>query len=138
MVHATAGDCKTVCCSVNDVILMLDPGAQVSLLSKATFEQYFVNIPLRVPQLELQTYDGSSIKVLGCIRCSVQYGDVILHNFTFYVATSGRAVMGIDLFEALGFKMISPAGATISAVETLVSLSQYPEILKEFGSIHGY
>jgi hypothetical protein len=116
---------------------MLDPGAKVSLLSKATYEQYFVNIPLRVPQLELHTYDGSSIKVLGCIRCSVQYGDVILHNFTFYVATSGRSVMGIDLFEALGFKMISPAGATISA-ETSVTLSQYPEILKEFGCIRDY
>lgn len=37
-------------------------------------------------------------------------------------SAAARLIMGIDLFETLCFKMINPAGATISAVEYMTSV----------------
>ena len=138
------GDLKSVCCLVNNVKvdLMIDLGAKVSLLSRPIYQQFFNNITLRAATLKLISYDGSDISSLGRMHCTVQYKDVVLPNFEFYVSASGRSVMGVDLFDALGFKVFDPRDTHISVVDqqsqSSVSLRQFPELVSGFGCIKGY
>ncbi len=142
VVQHSSGDLKTVCCTVNDtkVIFMLDIGAKVSLLNRVIYEQHFSRVPLRLCPRRLESYDGTEIATVGCMSATVQYGDVIVPDFQFYVSASGRSIIGVDLFDALGFKVTDPLDAHIASVEhgTSVTLQQYPELTKEFGCITGY
>lgn len=142
MVFHSTGELKTVCCVINNVkvSLTLDIGAKVSLLSRAVYDQHFSQVPLQTCPRRLQSYDGGDIVTVGCIRVTVQYADVTLPDFLFYVSASGMSVIGVDLFDALGFKVTDPLEARIAAVQqgTTVTLQQYPELTKEFGCITGY
>ena len=116
---------------------MIDLGAKVSLISNTVYNQFFSHIPLRKAQIKFASYDGSNIKALGCIWCSVQYYSSTLPDFTFYVMM-GNSVMGVDLFNTLGFRVRDPRDVCISTAHFTVSLQQYPELPKGFGQISGY
>jgi transposase InsO family protein len=136
---SASGELKYVNCLLNGtrVKLVIDLGAKVSLISNSVYSQFFSHIQLRQAEIRLVSYDGSDIEALGCIRCSVQYYNTTLPNFTFHV-TMGNSVMGVDLFDALGFRVRDPREVCISSVQSAVSLQQYPELLKSFGQITGY
>ena len=106
---SASGELKTVGCLLNGtrISLVIDLGAKVSLISNTVYNQFFSHIPLRKAQIKLVSYDGSDIEALGCIQCSVQYYSSTLPDFTFYV-TMGNSVMGVDLFDALGFHLRDP------------------------------
>ena len=116
---------------------MIDLGAKVSLISNTVYNQFFSHIPLRKAQIKLVSYDGSDIEALGYVWCKVQYYSSTLPDFTFYV-TMGNSVMGVDLSNALGFRVRDSHDMCISTVHSTVSLQQYPELLKGFGQITGY
>ena len=77
------------------------------------------------------------IEALGYVWCKVQYYSSTLLDFTFYV-TMGNSVMGVDLSNALGFRVRDSHDMCISTVHSTVLLQQYPELLKGFGQITGY
>ena len=106
------------------ISLVIDLGAKVSLISNTVYNQFFSHIPLRKAQIKLVSYDGSDIEALGCIQCKVQYYSSTLPDFTFYV-TMGNSVMGVDLFDALGFCVRDPRDVCISTVHSTVSLQQH-------------
>ena len=56
--------------------------------------------------MELVSYEGSPIKVIGDIHIPVQCGKHKLGAFHFYVTSSGANIMGVDLFDALGFQIV--------------------------------
>jgi hypothetical protein len=94
----TIGDLKSVYCSINNtnIKLLIDLGAKVSLISRATYDQYFSDIRLNKPAIQLVSYDGSGIVTLGCLQYSVRYNNVFISDFTFLFTATGRSVMGID------------------------------------------
>ena len=119
------------------ISLVIDLGAKVSLFSNTMYNRFCSHILLRKAQVKLASYDGSDIVALGCIRCSVQYYSSTLPDFTFYV-TMGNSVMGLDIFDALGFRVRDPCDVCISTVHSTEPLQQYPELLKGFGQITDY
>ena len=68
---------------------------------------------------------------------AVQYYSPMLIDFTLYV-TMGNSVMGVDLFDVLGFHVRDPREVCISTVHSTVLLQQYPKLHKGFGQITGY
>ena len=136
---SASGDLKTVGCLLNGtrISIAIDLGTKVSLISNTVYNQFFSDIPLRKAQIKLVSYDGSDIETPGCIRCGVQYYSFTLPNLKFYVMM-GNFVTGVDLFDALRFRVRDPRDVCISTVHSTVLLQQYPELFKGFGQITGY
>lgn len=53
----------------------LDTGADVSLISKGTYLQFFKHIPLQESRTSLRSYAGNLIDVKGQMDVNVSYGD---------------------------------------------------------------
>ena len=101
---------KYVRCRISGrtVDLLVDSGAKISLLNSS-----FVNSLRRSPRYEpsnvkLSTYTGSPINVLGTVRLNVNFRSQELTSFPFHVVRSGNNLLGMDLFDALGFRISTP------------------------------
>ena len=68
-------------------------------------------------------YAGSQIKVLGRVKLPVRYRECRLPEFQFNVTASGTDILGLDLFDALGFQICweqqELASHTLQSVEML-------------------
>ena len=96
------------------VSLVIDLGAKVSILSKAPYDQWFRWCKLQQVDRQLVGYVGSPIKVLGRVKLikvlgrvkhALTVSRVRLPEFQFYVTASGTDILGLDLFDALGFQI---------------------------------
>ena len=86
--------------------LVIDLGAKVSVLSKASYDQWFHWCKLQQPaDRKLVGYAGSPIEVLGRVQLPVRYRECKLPEFPFYITASGTDILGLDLFDALGFRI---------------------------------
>jgi len=56
----------------------------------------------------LKSYNGGNISVTGCVELPVQVNSQKLESFTFYVVPNGQLLMGVDLFDAIGFRIVPP------------------------------
>ena len=114
------GEFKTVCCLLNNVNvnLMIDLGAKVSLINYAIYNKCFSNIKLERSNVRLTSYDGTDIESLGCLYVSVQYESNTLPRFCFNVSAEGKSIMGVDLFDALGFNVLDSVGKYIAMVSS--------------------
>jgi hypothetical protein len=83
--------------------LVLDLGAQVSIVNRAQYETLLKNfVKLRPAVQTLRTYSGQPIACAGCIVVPVALGAIHLPSFSFHVTVNGDSIMGVDLFDALG------------------------------------
>ncbi len=98
---------KAVACRLNGVELCLifDTGA-VSILNSDTVARLQVHIS--VSDAVLKTYDGTVLDVLGVVSLSVRCADRCVDQFPFFVVKSGVNIMGLDLYEALGYRIDIP------------------------------
>ena len=96
-------------CLINEqaVCLVCDTGAKVSILNESTVMKLHLRV-LPDVDLVLKTYTGSVIKTLGIVKASVQCADKYVHNFSFVVVKTGSNIMGLDLFDALGYRIGVP------------------------------
>jgi transposase InsO family protein len=79
----------------------------------------------------------------GYVNLDVSIGKVTIPQFRFYVVSTGDSMMGVNLFDALdGIIFIGPARIldvpTQPITESTVSLTEYPTLLKEFGTLKGF
>ncbi len=134
----TSGLAKFKSCTVtlNDVCipLLLDTGASVSLLNADTYREFFYSLPLGAPSTALCGYGNSKIEILGSLELTVCYGTKTLPSFVFHVAKKGANLMGLDLFDALGFTLVDSGGAAILAVTTTWQ-QQWPALFKGLGCL---
>ena len=96
------------------ISLLVDVGARVSVIND-TYSRYFSTVPLVSSPLRLSGYGGGRIGALGVVRLNVRFKHVSLQQFSFHVTKSGSNLMGVDLFDALWFKVEFP-GVTPSRV----------------------
>ena len=97
--------------------LMVDPGATFSLLNVDTVDSLGLTGSIRPTSANLTAYGGGKISLEGEVDVCV--GSITRDQTltqTFYVATSGRDLMGRDLFKRLGFSISGPDGQ-INAVD---------------------
>ena len=122
--------------SVNGIKLnlLIDLGAKVSILNEDLYNQHFRDIPLVPSTQVLTSYNGGSIPIIGVANLPVKYDDQSIQNFPFFIAKRGSSLMGIDLFNKLGFQ-ISRNGATVNSVDLQSVEDQFPQLFTGFGKI---
>ena len=109
------GEFKTVCCLLNNVNvnLIIDLRAKVSLINQVIYNKSFSNIKLERSNVRLTSYDGMDIESLECLYVLVQYKSNTLQKLCFHMLAEGQSIMGVDLFDALGFKVFNSVGKYI-------------------------
>ena len=117
--------------------LLVDIGAKVSILNDKLYRKNFSHHNLQPALYPLQAYENSKIPVLGIVYLHVSYNGMTLDNFPFYVST-GRSLMGVDLFDMLGFQLHDCNGIYIQTVESNQYSAQYPNIFGGSNEFNGY
>ena len=131
------GVLEYVRCSVGekDTSLLIDSGAKVSLLNI----RYVNSLPdwhrFSTSSLQLTTYTGAQVKVIGILHLSVKYRGVRLDSFPFHIVQRGSNLMGKDLFDALGFNIRAPGPPVLSAIHSDKQLNpiaaKFPQIFEQ-------
>jgi transposase InsO family protein len=146
---STVGEYKHVACRLNGVEtrLILDLGAKVSLLNGDLYKRYFSGCRLHQPDITLYSYNGGRICCSGYVNLDVKIGDVTIPQFRFYVVKTGESMMGVNLFDAFGGKIhigtiqilnVPTQPSMQSTTMSTVSLTEFPTLLKEFGTLKGF
>jgi len=78
------------------VLMEVDTGAAVSLMSVVTQKQLFPNIKLMKSRTQLQTYTAESLAVLGTILVKVRYGSYVGTHTLYVVNGQGPTLLGRD------------------------------------------
>lgn len=118
--------------------LLLDTGANASLLNAATVAHFFPKHKLAAPSAApLKGYGNSRIDVVGTFSASVRYGTKTVPSFTFQVAGRGANLMGLDLFTDLGFVLMDYSGLTIHHVDSLWP-QQWPGLFTGLGCLDAF
>ena len=133
--HGTSTPFKTCCLRLaqTPVTLVVDIGAKVSVLQEALYKQHFLDYPLQTADRKLVTYDNTEIPVKGIVRLPVSHESTHIEQFPFYVTARGSSLLGVDLFDRLGFE-IQKNGTPIQTVDIV---SQFPSVFSGFGTITG-
>ena len=97
--------------------LLIDTGAQASVLNVETLRKLSPRVSLRVPPNRLKNFGGYSIPLRGAIVVPVQYEDLPLADAQFYIVERGECVLGQDLFDRLGFSIVDGAARRIRTVK---------------------
>ena len=94
--------------------ILVDSGAKVSLLNIGFFNSLQHNSHLSKSNVKLTINTGSSISLLGITQLPVKYQSQEIQQFSFHVVRRGGILMGIDLFDALGFTIAAPDSAVLA------------------------
>ena len=110
------------------VTLIIDIGTKVSILNDSLYRKHFSGYHLHPPEGTLSTYDSSEIPLEGMVHLPVTYQSETIQNFPFYVTRSGSSLMGLDLFDQLGFQ-VSKNGVIIQSVDMFQHFTQCSQVL---------
>ena len=78
------------------VVMKVDTGAAVSVISEETYKELFMNLSLKKASVNLKTYTGERIPVLGEIEVEVTYQKQS-HQFSLMVVKGkGHNLFGRD------------------------------------------
>ena len=103
----------------------------MSIWNDALYRNHFSGYPLHPPEGTLSTYDSTEIPLEGMVHLPVTFQSETIQNFPFYVTRSGSSLMGLDLFDQLGFQ-VSKNGVIIQYVDIV---SAFPSVFTGFGKI---
>ena len=127
----------------NDVELLVDTGAVASILNDATFQALRPRPDLKSTRLDLKSYTGQSIRILGQVHVPVSCGTQRVLSFPFIVVQHGDNLMGNNLLTALNFKIVQSDFATTSIAalqptqESADLINEYPNLLLPPTTIKG-
>ncbi|XP_062373903.1 uncharacterized protein K02A2.6-like [Sardina pilchardus] len=117
--------------------LLLDTGATVSLLNLVTYKRFFSHKPLGPASTTLRGYGNSEIDIVGSLQLPVRYGGKALPTFTFHVSRHGTNLLGLDLFNGLGFTLLDTTGSEIHTVAT-PEHQQWPTLFDGVGCLTAF
>ena len=111
--------------------LLADLGAKVSILNSKFIRSLHDKPQYSFSKIKLSTYTGSPVRIRGLVHLSVKLRSKIIPSFPFYVVEEGDNLMGVDLFDALGFKVTSPEIGILASIESKHPvLQQFPSLVK--------
>ena len=98
--------------------LLADTAAKASILSTRTCRRVFEsNYTVQPSSRRLIAYNSTDIAVLGELHANVAYGSRNeVQCFPFLIVENGDDVMGLDLFNELGFALLTPAGVKVNEI----------------------
>lgn len=78
------------------IVMELDTGAGISIISEETFDKHFKNSPLKPCSTQLHTHNGDQIKVCGQFDTSLKYNSRCITLQLVVVEGSGPSLFGRD------------------------------------------
>ena len=112
----------------------IDTGAAVSIISQATYQKLFSEVPLNAAPLHLKTYTGEHIKVVGEMITQAQYGSQVKELGLIVVQGEGPSLFGYNWLERfqLDWKTIGIAALESSSQARVdVLVKKYKEMFAE-------
>ena len=119
------------------LLMELDTGAAVSIISDHTRRSLFPDLPLRDSSLTLRTYTEEQMEVVGQLNVRVQYGDQVEKLVLVVVGGNGPSLFGRNWLKYLKLNWSKIASIHSSRSETLRTLiNQHQKLFtEELGTI---
>ncbi|KAK4321215.1 hypothetical protein Pmani_007945 [Petrolisthes manimaculis] len=112
-----------------DLTMQVDTGAAISLISKSTYKMMFSNIPLEKFKKRLTTYTGQVIKVYGCAKVDVKYGDQRVSCLPLVVVEQdGPSLLGRNWLAHIRLDWPNICSVMQDRVDDV--LAEYPEVFR--------
>lgn len=127
---------EAIRCSVlvNDapIRLLVDTGSSVSLMSRATFDQFFMPEALEAcPRgFRLESYTQHPIELMGLFNMTIRHLDKVAVG-KLYVVENGLNILGRDLVQSLGLN-IDGATLTCNSVSSTGDTEALPEYVQKY------
>jgi len=96
--------------------LLIDTGAQASVISQRVYRRVAAGRPLKPPSNNLKAYGGGNIPICGTVLLQVTYQKERVDNFCFFVVRRGPSILVQDLFDALNFQILDSEALCIRAL----------------------
>lgn len=74
----------------------LDTGSPISAISDKFYQQYLHSVPLNTSKLNLKTYAGEVLNVVGTLFVKVKYEDAEIKLQLFIIKNGGPPILGRD------------------------------------------
>ena len=111
-----------------ELLMELDTGAAVSVISSSTHNRMFPECPLLNTSAVLTTYTGEQMSLAGEIKVKVSYGKQMVDNFTLFVVEGdGPSLMGRDVLQKIKLDW--------SSICTITSPNKAQRILDKFSDV---
>ncbi|KAK4314476.1 hypothetical protein Pmani_014181 [Petrolisthes manimaculis] len=109
--------------------MQVDTGAAISLISKSTYKMMFSGIPLEKFKKRLTTYTGQVIKVYGCAKVDVKYGDQRVSCLPLVVVEQdGPSLLGRNWLAHIRLDWPNICSVMQDRVDDV--LAEYPEVFR--------
>ena len=122
--------------------LLIDTGAQVSVLTKTALIQLSPRISIQPARNNLKHFGGGRFAVVGTSTVPVRYREQLVPSFTLYVVQYGTSILGQDLFDSLNYHIVDGNSHSIRSITPATSNTTQPSsstikqpILQHFGSL---
>ena len=124
----------------HNLSFIVDLGAKVSIINQETWRRLFPNYKLQTTSTQLTGYDGKPIKALGTVSLSVQHEDQPASQFQFFATTNGSNLMGVNLFDHLGFSIATQHQVPVLALGVAENTRRWPSLFldRELRVLDGY
>ncbi|XP_058456730.1 uncharacterized protein K02A2.6-like [Malaya genurostris] len=117
----------------------VDSGSPVSLISSTDKDKYLSNLSLQPTDIELRSYCGNKIGVLGVIETKVLYGDKDNHLRLFVVEGKRHPLLGREWMRSLSLDWNDILGGSVNSVDKITLHPPRPTAVKrlidEFSSV---
>ena len=115
----------------------VDTGASLSLISHETYQRFWPSRPLEASSVNLRTYSGDQVGVLGGLNVDVSYGDQKAELPLLVVEGSGPSLFGRDWLARIRLDWKAIYMVTCHPVEAL--LSRHRKLFEEgLGTLQGH
>ena len=123
----------------NPVVMEIDTGAAVSLISDTTYKSLFPEVPLRASSVSLRTYTSESVPVLGEFDASIQYETQTHVLPVVVVEGSGPNLLGRNWLSQLQLNWTHLKHIRTVRTDIQLLLDKYPELFKnELGTMTNF
>ena len=142
-VNLERGRLKRLRCTVgeSEIELLVDSGAVASILNTRTVKALRPTPLIHNSLVDLTSYTGQKIKVVGTITLSVRCGEQHVPSFKFVMVEEGDNLMGIDLLDALGVRITLPGSSCQVLVvrqQSEAVVQRFPKLIKPPATIKGF
>ena len=101
------GILKNVRCRISGlpVNLVVESGASASLRNSNIVNSLRPRPHSEQSNVKLSAYTGSPVNMLGTVRLKLHFSSQYLSSFPFHVVRFCEILIGMDLFDAMGFSL---------------------------------
>ncbi|ESO96026.1 hypothetical protein LOTGIDRAFT_160008 [Lottia gigantea] len=103
----------------SDVNMLLDTGSAVTTLPHKIYQQHFSTALLSKPVMNLTSYQGNAIDVVGCMQAAIDFENITA-NVTVFITYGDTALIGMDVIKKLGLVISSNSVLVNTVVDSFV------------------